>query len=139
MRPKSSSSSSRPFRPVSDTKPDADPPFIKERIEAIFSAVEPERARICSMTAIALSVSPFSLISSLTASSPILSSLSIATVMSTTLSGKPQTSAKPVRTLRLLILTSTRTSSRAKTLSTIWTSSNSFSWELEPMTSTSHW
>ena len=119
--------------------PEAEPPLIRERIEESFSDVEPDSLRICSITVTALSVKPFSRISSSTLSNPILSSLSIATVMSTTLSGNPQTSAKPVRTFLLLIFTSTFTSKRLNTLSTICTSSSSLTCDLLPITSTSHW
>ena len=117
----------------------AEPPFMSPRMVESFSSVEPERRRIGRSTATASALSPLSIISSSTFSKPILSSLSMATVISTTRSGNPQISAKPVRTLRLLTLMSTRTSSRENTRSTIWTSSSSLTWDREPTTSTSHW
>ncbi|MNV60716.1 hypothetical protein D3C71_1531910 [compost metagenome] len=52
----------------------------------------------------ALSETPFSFNSLITPSSPTLSSLSIATVMSINLSLSPEISAIPERILRLLIL-----------------------------------
>ena len=139
IRPKSSSSSAIPSRPASETTPEALPPFISSFILASFSLLSPLRSSTGSMTLTASGLRPFWSISSSTASSPILSILSMATVMSTTLSGKPAISARPVSSLRLFIFTQTLTPKRRNTLSTICTSSSSLSWEVEPMTSTSHW
>ena len=139
MKPNSSASSSRPRRPVSETMPDADLPCIRPLIVSIFSAVVPSSRSTGSITATAWSVSPLSFISASTASRPILSSLSIATVMSVTLSGKPAISARPVRTFLLLIFMATLMPNLVKTRSTICTSSSSLSWDLLPMTSASHW
>ena len=82
---------------------------------------------------------PFCSISFLTPSSPILSSLSKATVKSISLSFSPITSAKPESTFRLLILIVTPSNFKAeKTASYNCTNSTSCQRLLLPTTSASH-
>ena len=105
---------------------------------ANFSAFVPLRRMIGCNLAIASSLIPFSFSSAFTLSKPILSSLSIATVISTILSDSPIISAIPERILRLFILIHTRILKRLKTVSTICINSTSFSNESLPTTSASH-
>ena len=123
--------SSTPFKPVS----------LSARTVfsvASFSSLVPlSRIMGCSL-AIASSLTPFSRSSAFTLSRPILSSLSIATVISTMRSASPIISAIPLNILRLLILMHTLTPKRLKTVSTICISSTSLSRESLPTTSASH-
>ena len=70
---------------------------------ANFSVNDPLSPKIGFIFSIAAGLIPLSLISFITPSSPILSSLSKATVKSMSLSLSPITSAKPLSILRLLI------------------------------------
>ena len=90
--------------------------------------------------AIASCVIPFSSISFLTPSAPILSSLSRATVKSISLSSAPITWAIPVSILRLFIFITVPFNERSvKTASYNCTSSTSCNKEGLPTTSASHW
>ena len=124
--------SSTPFMPVSS-------PAKSCSSCASFSSAVPTRSNTGCSLAMASAVRPRSISSAFTLSRPILSSLSIATVMSVSLSGAPIILAMPASILRLLILTVTGTCRRWNTSSIICTSSSSCSSESEPITSASHW
>ena len=85
-----------PLRPTSEVAKIADK-------AANFSVNDPLSPKIGFIFSIAAVLIPLSLISFITSSSPILSSLSKATVKSMSLSLSPITSAKPLSILRLLI------------------------------------
>jgi len=126
------SHSSTPFKPVS--------------LEAktcfnvsSFSELLPCNKIIGCNLSMASALMPFSANSLFTFSRPILSSLSIATVMSTILSASLIISAIPVRIFRLFILIQTRIPKRVNTSSTICISSTSLRSESLPTTSASHW
>ena len=90
--------------------------------------------------AIASCVIPFSSISFLTPSAPILSSLSKATVKSISISSAPITWAIPASILRLFIFITVPFSERSvKTASYNCTNSTSCNKEVLPTTSASHW
>ena len=76
--------------------------------------------------------------SAFTASSPILSSLSMAVVIWTIFSCSPMTSAIPESILRLFIFICTRIPNLVKTVSIICINSTSLSRESEPTMSASH-
>ena len=124
--------SSTPLVPVSDF-------FSTSAIISSFCALVPSILMIGCSFSIASSDMPLLFSSSFTASRPILSSLSIATVMSTILSASPITSAMPVRILRLFIFICTLTPNFVNISSVICIRSTSLSRESEPTTSTSHW
>ena len=124
--------SSTPFSPVSLSRSTS-------AMVANFSSLVPCRMMIGCRRAMASSEMPSERSSALTPSTPILSSLSMATVISTIFSASPITSAMPVRILRLLTLMATRTPKRVKTVSIICTSSTSLRSESLPTTSASHW
>ena len=109
------------------------------RRAAIFSRLEPRRSITGCRRSMAESLMPLARSSAITPSRPILSNLSIATVISTILSASPITSAMPARILRLFILITTLMPRRRKTSSMIWMSSTSQSSESLPTTSASHW
>ena len=132
MRSRINSISAIPFIAISD----AASSFFKT---ASFSRFVPFSIMIGCKRAIAPSDNSLERNSSFTLSRPILSSLSIATVISTILSASPIISAMPERILRLFILIQTRIPKRRNTSSIIWISSTSFTNESEPTTSPSHW
>ena len=123
--------SAMPLNPVSD----AARTFFRD---AIFSRFVPLNIITGCSLLMASSERPFSRSSSFTFSKPILSSLSIATVISTILSAAPKISAIPDRIFRLFILIQTRIPKRWNTSSIIWISSTSLIKESEPTTSPSH-
>ncbi len=125
--------SSTPFIPSSEAAKSCDN-------FSIFSEILPVKLKSgCTLT-IASSEIPFSIISFLTPSSPILSNLSKATVKSINLSEAPITSAIPDKILRLLIFTVTPFKPNdVKTVSYNCTNSTSCHNDLEPTTSASHW
>ena len=122
-----------PLRPTSEVAKIADK-------AANFSVNEPLSPKIGFIFSIAAVLIPLSLISFITPSSPILSSLSKATVKSMSLSLSPITSAKPLSILRLLIFIVTPFKlSAVKTASYNCTNSTSCHKLLLPTTSASHW
>ena len=124
--------SSTPFSPV------ALPLRVSARI-CIFSSLLPCALSIGRSFSTDSSLMPLLLSSATTPSRPILSILSMATVMSIIFSGSPITSAIPASTLRLLSFIATRMFSLPNTWSMSCTSSTSFISELLPMMSASHW
>ena len=125
--------SSTPFIPSSDSPNKAESLLI-------FSEIVPVKWNKGCTFFIADSPIPFSIISFLTPSSPILSSLSKATVKSINLSLAPITSAIPERIFRLLILIVTPSNPNwVKTESYNCTNSTSCHKDFDPTTSASHW
>ncbi|MNF49195.1 hypothetical protein D3C84_304600 [compost metagenome] len=124
--------SSTPFIPSAESASKTDSWFI-------FSEIVPVKLNKGCTFIIASSEIPFSIISFLTPSSPILSNLSKATVKSINLSDAPITSAIPDNIFRLLILIVTPSKPKAvKTVSYNCTNSTSCHNDLDPTTSASH-
>ena len=124
--------SSIPFFPVSEL-------FRISFSEFNFSSLLPSILKIGFNKAIEFSESPLPCNSSTTLSIPILSSLSIATVISIILFCSPITSAMPARIFLLFTLMITWTFNASNTSSMIDNKSTSFNNESLPMMSASHW
>lgn len=106
---------------------------------ANFSALVPLRRMIGCSLAIASPLIPFSASSLLTLSKPILSSLSIATVISTILSCLSYDFGNTGQNLTIIDFNANADTETVNTVSTICINSTSFSNESLPTTSASHW